>query len=43
MFMQSLAVGKKMIMWLLGIPLVPISCVIYIVSSKSKILLAISM
>jgi len=40
--MQSLAVGK-MIMWLLGIPLVPIFCVIYIVSPKSKVLLAISM
>ena len=36
-FMQSLALGKKMIMWLLGIPLVPIFCVIYIVSPKSKV------
>jgi len=36
-FMQSLALGKKMIMWLLGIPLVPIFCVIYIVSPRSKV------
>jgi len=42
-FMQSLALGKKMIMWLLGIPLlmgiplVPIFCVIYNVSPKSKV------
>ena len=50
-FMQSLALGKKMIMydspgaatsnkmimWLLGIPLVPIFCFIYIVSPKSKV------
>jgi len=36
-FMQSLALGKKMIMWLLGIPLVPIFCVIYIVSPKCKV------
>ena len=36
-FMQSLALGKKMIMWILGIPLVPIFCVIYIVSPKSKV------
>ena len=42
-FMQSLALGKKMIMWLLGIPLVPIFCVIYIVSPKCKVLFDISM
>ena len=41
-FMQSLALGKKMIMWLLGIPLVPIFCVIYIVSPKSKVLVVTS-
>jgi len=39
--MQSLALGKKMIMWLLGIPLVPIFCVIYIVSPKSKVVIII--
>ena len=39
-FMQSLALGKKMVMWLLGIPLVPIFCVIYIVSPKSKVCFA---
>ena len=36
-FMQSLALGKKMIMWLLGIPLVPIFCLIYIVTPHSKV------
>jgi len=36
-FMQSLALGKKMFMWLLGIPLVPIFCVIFIMSPKSKV------
>ena len=36
-FMQSLALGKKMIMWVLGVPLVPIFCIIYIVSPKSKV------
>jgi len=41
-FMQSLALGKKMIMWLLGIPLVPIFCVIYIVSPKSKVFIIIN-
>lgn len=36
-FMQSLALWKKIIIWVLGIPLVPIFCIMYIITPKSKV------
>lgn len=36
-FLQSLSKWKKIVMWMLCVPLVPFFCVIYMVSPHSKV------
>ena len=37
-FMQSLSLWKKIVMWIVCVPLVPIFCIIYLVSPETKVI-----
>jgi hypothetical protein len=36
-FMQSLALWKNMLIWMAAIPLLPVFCIIYMISPESKV------
>ena len=36
-FMQSLALWKNMLIWMAAVPLLPVLCIMYIISPESKV------